>query len=407
MTGRRSPAREGRRAETTIVVEKKRHLFVKGTNFAINLGHYSNITHGRNRRIEPMESRGPATRALPNMLSLYQSFIRMDSFGGIELEPTLPPMPSSRQADIIRSLVPKSVEKVSRRWIVVFDFSSLTQEEEIKLAELRFEFPVLRHNRMEMTVDIFHQKESTCQEGSRDCMKYFHLGSLACTGLSKSSEGWVKVDTTEIVHDWIKMNETEKKLKEAKKLPRADKTGRQGRKSNDQQVLMFIYSNLSTKEKKGVSATLLHDALHSKYLTRMPVAPESNTMKRHRRSQIIKDRMLSMKHVQPELNNSTLCRRVDFFVDFSLIGWDKYIIHPIRYNAYRCEGICPSPVSESLRPNNHAYLQSVLHYYTSSKAPPVCCVPVKMSALSMIHRENGGITKENHEAMIVDECGCQ
>ena len=52
-----------------------------------------------------------------------------------------------------------------------------------------------------------------------------------------------------------------------------------------------------------------------------------------------------------------LCRKVDMWVDFEHIGWDEWIVHPKRYNAFRCEGECPSPLDESFSPTNHAYMQ--------------------------------------------------
>ena len=55
--------------------------------------------------------------------------------------------------------------------------------------------------------------------------------------------------------------------------------------------------------------------------------------------------------------DKSLCRRVDLQVDFNQIGWGSWIIFPKRYNAYRCEGDCPSPLGEDLNPTNHAYMQ--------------------------------------------------
>lgn len=56
------------------------------------------------------DSRGDGSPHLPNfMLSLYQSFHRLESRPGVDLTPAaLPGFPSSPQADIIRSLAAKS-----------------------------------------------------------------------------------------------------------------------------------------------------------------------------------------------------------------------------------------------------------------------------------------------------------
>lgn len=44
-------------------------------------------------------------------------------------------------------------------------------------------------------------------------------------------------------------------------------------------------------------------------------------------------------------------------VDFEQTGWGSWIVYPKKYNAYRCEGQCPSPVDETFKPTNHAYIQ--------------------------------------------------
>uniref|UniRef100_A0A8C4RCC0 TGF-beta family profile domain-containing protein n=1 Tax=Erpetoichthys calabaricus TaxID=27687 RepID=A0A8C4RCC0_ERPCA len=66
---------------------------------------------------------------------------------------------------------------------------------------------------------------------------------------------------------------------------------------------------------------------------------------------------------------------------------------PKRYNAFRCEGECPSPVDESFKPTNHAYMQP-------NRVPCPSCVPTKLSPLSMLYYENGEVTLRHHEDMM-------
>uniref|UniRef100_A0A8C4RC03 TGF-beta family profile domain-containing protein n=1 Tax=Erpetoichthys calabaricus TaxID=27687 RepID=A0A8C4RC03_ERPCA len=76
---------------------------------------------------------------------------------------------------------------------------------------------------------------------------------------------------------------------------------------------------------------------------------------------------------------------------------------PKRYNAFRCEGECPSPVDESFKPTNHAYMQVSLHFCMFSgpnRVPCPSCVPTKLSPLSMLYYENGEVTLRHHEDMI-------
>ncbi|KAG8012012.1 Nodal-like protein [Nibea albiflora] len=107
-----------------------------------------------------------------------------------------------------------------------------------------------------------------------------------------------------------------------------------------------------------------------------------------------------------ELPQRPLCRRVDMWVDFDQIGWDEWIVHPKRYNAYRCEGECPTPLDESFSPTNHAYMQSLLRHHHPERGSCPSCVPTRLSPLSMLYYENDDLALRHHEDMIVEECGC-
>ena len=111
----------------------------------------------------------------------------------------------------------------------------------------------------------------------------------------------------------------------------------------------------------------------------------------------------------PEISiKPTHCRRVDYTVDFEKIGWDDWIVFPMRYNAYRCIGECKVPLMASNKPTNHAFIQSVLSRNrpeTGIAAP--CCVPSKLQPLSILYYENGKVKQREHEDMVVAECDCR
>ncbi|XP_009989411.1 PREDICTED: nodal homolog, partial [Tauraco erythrolophus] len=108
----------------------------------------------------------------------------------------------------------------------------------------------------------------------------------------------------------------------------------------------------------------------------------------------------------PGEEGRSLCRRVDMMVDFEQTGWGSWIVYPKKYNAYRCEGQCPTPVDETFKPTNHAYIQSLLQLYKPNQVPCPACSPVRMSPLSMLYYEKGEIVVRHHEDMIIEECGC-
>ncbi|XP_077309861.1 nodal homolog [Lithobates pipiens] len=355
-------------------------------------------------RTEDTVNKSAVPPELPNfMMSLYQNFHRLETREGTELRfPPQQSSPSSPQADIIRSLSAKEFEQVGQRCILVFDFSSLSHDEQLQFAEVRFGKDTLtkmHSDGMPLNIDIFHQYY-TCQDSEELCQNYVHLGSTTCE--NKASESRLVVDVTAMVHKWFQRNYKDD-YNTAVHLKRRYKE----QKPEDQQVLMFVYSNVSKKERSSVTATLLLDAAHSKYLTTIPFLINKSTSRRRRRSHMIRDRVIGIKQAPLADSKINLCRRVDLIVDFRMIGWDAWIIHPKTFNAYRCEGTCPSPVNESVKPNNHSYLQSLINLYDSKKAPEVCCAPIRMSSLSMAYYDNMDIAFQSHEAMIVEECGCQ
>ena len=103
-----------------------------------------------------------------------------------------------------------------------------------------------------------------------------------------------------------------------------------------------------------------------------------------------------------------LCEKKDFYVDFEEVGWGQWIVYPKRFNAFICDGKCPTPVDQIFEPTNHAIMQSLMRIAQGKKqVPRPCCVPSKLHPLSMLYYEYGEIVVRHHEGMIVDACGCR
>lgn len=104
-----------------------------------------------------------------------------------------------------------------------------------------------------------------------------------------------------------------------------------------------------------------------------------------------------------------LCNRKKLYVDFTLLGWSEWIIAPRGYNAYYCQGICKYPIPEHLKPSNHAMVQTTVHYTDRRRGvPPACCVPHKLSGLSMLFLDKGdSVVYKKYEDMVVESCGCK
>ncbi|XP_065821284.1 bone morphogenetic protein 10-like [Labrus bergylta] len=102
------------------------------------------------------------------------------------------------------------------------------------------------------------------------------------------------------------------------------------------------------------------------------------------------------------------CKRTPLFVDFKDIGWDKWIIQPLSYEAYECNGVCNPPMTDEVSPTNHAIVQTLLSVKSPERASRACCVPTKLEPISLLYHDNGVITyNHKYEGMVVAECGCR
>ncbi|XP_069468278.1 nodal homolog [Ambystoma mexicanum] len=339
--------------------------------------------------------------------------------------------PHGPEADIIRSVEAKSILQMGDRWILTFDLSFLNQEEEMQLAELRLrwaDFAGPQHPGNKIAIDIFHQQETLCDRKDSMDQEHLYLGSLSASPHTPRSSGWNLLDSTKLLMDASKLPCFKRTLatgalmgpniRKKQITPSPTPANRQDGQSKHQtmvnQVLMVVFSTLSKERHVSTSSSLLQVAEHSKYTTqRMPLAndeqestPPPEKMKRLRRNKKLKDRISGVRKISQESDSRPLCRKVDFYVDFDEIGWGSWIVHPKRYNAYRCDGKCPSPLGEHFQPTNHAYMQSLLKLYIPERVPSPCCSPVRTGPLSLLYQEDGQVVVHHHEEMIVEECGC-
>lgn len=102
------------------------------------------------------------------------------------------------------------------------------------------------------------------------------------------------------------------------------------------------------------------------------------------------------------------CKRTPLFVDFKDIGWDTWIIQPLGYEAYECNGVCNPPMTAEVSPTKHAIVQTLLSVKSPERASRACCVPTKLEPISLLYHDNGVITfNHKYEGMVVAECGCR
>ncbi|XP_013414870.1 nodal homolog [Lingula anatina] len=136
-------------------------------------------------------------------------------------------------------------------------------------------------------------------------------------------------------------------------------------------------------------------------------APESKfTGRKGRRGRKRKDRRKNRTEYKHPTEISP-CTKHDFYVDFSDIGWDQWIVFPKRFNAHFCYGQCRPHQSHTTPPSNHAIMQGLVSWVHPDDVPMPCCVPTKLKPLSMLYYEHDEIVVRHHSDMVVDECGCR
>ncbi|NXW56622.1 DERR protein, partial [Eurystomus gularis] len=110
----------------------------------------------------------------------------------------------------------------------------------------------------------------------------------------------------------------------------------------------------------------------------------------------------------PPITPSNLCKPRQLYIRFSDVGWENWIIAPQGYMANYCVGECPFPLTAELNSTNHAILQTMVHSLDPEGTPQPCCVPVRLSPISILYYDNNDNVVLRHYAdMVVDECGCR
>ncbi|XP_029019746.1 bone morphogenetic protein 3 [Betta splendens] len=130
---------------------------------------------------------------------------------------------------------------------------------------------------------------------------------------------------------------------------------------------------------------------------------------RHKMPLLQFDEQTLKKARKKQWNEPRNCARRYLKVDFADIGWSEWIISPKSFDAYYCSGSCQFPMPKALRPSNHATIQSIVRAVgVVPGVPEPCCVPEKMSSLSILFfDEDKNVVLKVYPNMTVDSCACR
>ncbi|XP_066568189.1 bone morphogenetic protein 3 [Amia ocellicauda] len=149
----------------------------------------------------------------------------------------------------------------------------------------------------------------------------------------------------------------------------------------------------------------------SKHLETRPGERQRNKKKpRKNRHKVLEfDEQTLKKARKKQWNEPRNCARRYLKVDFEDIGWSEWIISPTSFDAFYCSGSCQFPMPKSLKPSNHATIQSIVRAVgVVPGIPEPCCVPERMSSLSILFLdEELNVVLKVYPNMTVESCACR
>ncbi|XP_034085355.1 growth/differentiation factor 6-A isoform X1 [Gymnodraco acuticeps] len=348
------------------------------------------------------------------MLSIYRTYSAAEKLG---LNASF--FLSSKSANTITSFVDRGTDDLLhsplRRQKYLFDVSTLSDKEELVGAELR----IFRRGPGDLQTSL--QTAGLYDIQLYPCRSDRLLDSRALDPMDSTKAGWEVLDAWDMFkahqHHYhqphhqggqlcfqlrvtLRKTDTEVDLRQLG-------LGRRGRPQQEKAILVAY-----TRSKKREN---LFNEMKEKIKSRGEIEEEvvekgasllgvkGDGPRRRRRT------ALSNRHGKRHGKKSkSRCSKKALHVNFKELGWDDWIIAPLDYEAYHCEGVCDFPLRSHLEPTNHAIIQTLMNSMDPNSTPPSCCVPTKLSPISILYIDSGNnVVYKQYEDMVVEQCGCR
>ncbi|XP_063296933.1 growth/differentiation factor 7 [Pelobates fuscus] len=341
------------------------------------------------------------------MLSLYKSLSRREPRG---LKSNL--TRDKAVANTITSFVDQGEDDdtvlPSPEQRYLFDTSTLPEMDDIVNAELRVlrRFPTNTSSVVSETGNLVHFHVYTCPTTWQEPKV---LDSRSSDLLDSTSSKWEVFQVLKAMdnrkHPLCLMLKMTSDLTEKSLPPLQLGFNRHGEEANEKPLLV-VYSHSKRKENLFKE---IRDKIKSMGNPKVLEPPDSGqrsiTRRRSKRS-TLPTRTHNGKGNGKR--SKTRCSKKPLHVNFKELGWDDWIIAPLDYEAYHCEGVCDFPLRSHLEPTNHAIIQTLMNSMDPESTPPSCCVPSKLSPISILYIDSGNnVVYKQYEDMVVESCGCR
>ncbi|XP_044280257.1 growth/differentiation factor 6 [Varanus komodoensis] len=301
-----------------------------------------------------------------------------------------------------------------RRQKYLFDVSTLSDNEELVGAELRLFRKAPGDHFSKAQTGLAHLQVSPCLSGRLLDSRTLDLQEAAS---ARAGGDWEVFDVRQALQPhqlWKQQQQfclelravagtrTQQQLLDLRSLG----LGR-GARAQQEKALLVAFTK---SKQKNLFAELRQELGAQQRSAHAPSSPESTAaVKLRLKSRRMRRTAYNNRHGKRHGKKARLrCSKKALHVNFKELGWDDWIIAPLEYEAYHCEGVCDFPLRSHLEPTNHAIIQTLMNSMDPGSTPPSCCVPTKLTPISILYTDAGNnVVYKQYEDMVVESCGCR